>query len=66
MDKKEVIALVRSDMQKHKDGGIDKMPTVNQYAKIVEMTIKAVEENFRVGLNAEEQAYYYNHENNEN
>ena len=64
MNKKDAIALVRNDIKKHQDGEIDEMPTVSQYAKKAEMTIKDLANHLRGGLNAEEQAYYYNHENN--
>ncbi len=63
MNKKEVIALVRGDIKKHQDGEMDEMPTVSQYAKRAEISVKEIEKHLR-GLNEEEQAYCYSHEKN--
>jgi len=65
MNKKEVIALVRSDIKRHKRGEIEKMPTDSQYAKKVEMTVEDLLKHLCTGLSAEEQAYYYKPESNE-
>jgi len=62
MNKKEVIALVRTDIKRHQDGEIDEMPTVIQYAKKAEISIKDFEKHL-CDLKEEEQAYCYNHEN---
>ena len=64
MNKKEVIALVRSDIRKHEEGKLDRMPTINQYAKQAHLTISAFEA-FLLKLTEKEQAYCYNHESNE-
>jgi hypothetical protein len=61
MDKKQLIALVRSDIEKHQTGEIDKMHTISQYAKLSNMTIKEIT-NLLLGLTEREQAYCYNHE----
>lgn len=64
MNKKEIIALVRSDIRKHEERKLDRMPTINQYAKQTNLTIAAFEA-FLLKLSEKEQAYCYNNENNE-
>jgi len=64
MNKKEVIALVRNDIINHQAGKLDRMPTINQYAKQVHLTIGAFEE-FLLLLSEKEQAYCYNNKSNE-
>ena len=64
MDKKEIIALVRSDIRKHREGTLDRMPTIPQYAKQVHLTISAFEA-FLLKMSEKDQAYCYNNENNE-
>ena len=64
MNKKEIIALVRNDIIKHQAGKLDRMPTINQYAKQVHLTIGAFEE-FLLLLSEKEQAYCYNNKSNE-
>ena len=64
MDKKEIIALVRSDIKKHQSGELTRMPTITQYAKQFHLTIDAFEE-FLLNLTEQEQAYCYNPGNNE-
>ena len=64
MNKKEIIALVRNDIIKHQAGKLDRMPTINQYAKQVHLTISAFEE-FLLLLSEKEQAYCYNNKSNE-
>ena len=60
MNKKQLIALVRSDIGEHQRGEIDKMHTISQYAKLSNMTIKDIT-NLLLGLTESEQAYCYNH-----
>jgi len=64
MNKKEITALVRSDIKKHEEGKLDRMPTINQYAKQAHLTIGAFEA-FLLTLTEKEQAYCYNNESNE-
>ena len=64
MNKKEVIALVRNDIIKHQAGKLDRMPTINQYAKQAHLTIGAFEK-FLLLLSEKEQAYCYNNKSNE-
>jgi hypothetical protein len=64
MDQKEVIALVRSDIKKHEQGKLDRMPTISQYAKQAHITI-GVLESLILKLSEKEQAYCYNHESND-
>jgi len=64
MNKKEIIALVRSDIKKHMDGEIGNMPTVSQYAANANLTV-GVFEKLLGSLTEEEQAYCYSREKNE-
>ena len=64
MNKKEIIALIRSDIKKHMQGEISNMPTVNQYAANANLAIGAFEK-LLSGLTEEEQAYCYSREKNE-
>ena len=64
MDKKEIIALVRSDIKKHQEGTLDCMPTIPQYAKQVHLTISAFEA-FLLKMSEKDQAYCYNNKKNE-
>ena len=64
MNQKEVIALVRDDIKKHEAGKLDRMPTINQYAKQAHLTISAFEA-FLLNMTEKEQAYCYNNENND-
>lgn len=61
MDKKQIIALVRSDIRKHQKGEMDEIPTISQYAKLSEMTVKEITK-LLLGLTEREQAYCYCHE----
>ena len=63
MDKKQIVALVRSDIRKHQKGEIDKMPTISQYATLSKMTINEIGK-LLLDFTEREQAYCYNHDNN--
>ncbi len=62
MGKKQIIALMRSDIKKHRMGEIDTLPTIRQYAKLSEMTVEQIKK-LLLGLTEEEQAYCYSHKN---
>jgi len=63
MNKKKIIALVHNDIKKHQNGEMDKMPTINQYAKLSEVTSNEMLK-LLLGLTESEQAYFYSHEDN--